>query len=570
MAFILLSSCASFLNVDNAKAESVEDYDNAYLADYDYSMGNEYNNYTGIISADFSYSSVFSKPLDPAQAADYPILMARRSNMDFVRANNEYFLYFFDNTDTLKLFRSSDFNYARTIDSSSFQNKVEITPNITFDYSSYREPVTAYFNNTLYLFITHISSGDILLYKSDFEGNLDFAANCISVPLGYDYIYPVNTMFIDNTYYLFINVIYNDAITANDLQEIRVIESENLTEWNLNSTFIIDETLLTAAISEEPYYIDYIKNNDKDYIYISHADRIYPHYNAITGMSHTLFEVNNTPLNTSNYVPIYYENSTINHSYKYIPIGDNLYRVHYDFASERGIIGHVRGRNHLTADYSIAHKFYWNGLVESTSVNYSKANFADSFRIQYSLSYSMPDFNQTITQNTFYIRITLFDLNYKESGNSTFLKYDLYIVNQQTVTTITTNMLFSTTLVYPYDNLYGLYNGPDDAFRYCQGSIGYIGTKGYMSCQTGFLTSEFASFDAEFIVNPSDATLFSIIVEAPLDQKIGAITLIVGVVMTIGSFLSSARNEKIIIAGAYLIIMGIFFLTGLSFLGLAL
>lgn len=572
ITFVLVSTLLGMIgNNQNVKAST--EYDYSYLRDYDYSMGNEYNNYTYMNSTDFDYNTThYLTVFDPAQTSDNTVSLTRRFIGDIVRVNNTYYKFFFDNTDTIKLFKAEDFNYIRTIDNPTYQDRVEITLNQTLNYASYRNPTTFYYNNSLYLFVNEVSSGDIISFKSDFEGNILETNLCYENIAGYDSIRPVNIISINDTFYMFILAIDDNAGFLNDEQIGKLLYSNNLTCWEIDDNFTIDDTFLGVS-NNWVYYIDYIKDNQGDYIYISYGNRIIPQFPEIDYMHHIIYNVNNTPLNTSNYQPIYYDNNTDYYCHNYIPIGNNIYRISYNFDTSSVTIRHIRGENKLPIDYTIKHKIYYNGLLESTSINNDVENLFDYVKI--SGNTYMPNFNETITRYSMYFELTLFDKNYEQYGNDTMLSYNILDINKQNTIQSTLIVMFKPDFVNIYDNLYGYYKSNDDYFRYCDGSLIYIGNKGYHGCSINIPIDNDEtndSIEVTLYVNPQDLgdILISQLMASPIEEKIGYIALIVGSIMGVAPLLSSRIDRKYSWIGFYLFLTGVFLLTGLGLLGLLL
>lgn len=561
MALIALMFMASWLtiSVDN-EVSATETYDYEPLTKAYYDMGNEYNNYTYMSSVDFKYDYSFMKPFEPEQTGDSPTNIARVVTGDFARINNVYYKFIFDNTDTIKLFKSVDFNSFRSIDNTVGQTKVEVELTETLDYASYRMPLTFAYNNTLRLIITDFGTGNIVMYNVSLDGEiLSYEITILETYSSYNYLYPQSVVYLNETFYLFYS-----ALDGN--QDGRYAYGDSLTNLTVNSTWIIDSSITGTYVNI--HNMKYYKDNNGEYFYISSSNKNINNMGTTSLFSHIILKMDDKFSNTSAFNAIYWDNDTSYYSYTYIPIGNNLYRTHYNMDVSQYLIWHYRGENKVCYDTNAFYKFYYNGLMESGNITTCEINSYDYFHINRASIY-MDNFNDTITGATFYLQLVNLDLTYKTYSNSTLLVYKMYICDIYAISNIVLETNFISDMINTYDNLYGIAKSDDGYTRFCTGADLYQGIRLVKKCSITYIeASTYPSIKATFLVNPQDLgdIITAIIIETPLETKIGAISMIIGAIMA----LAPNVERKFRGYGALIFLTGVFLLTGMGLLGLIL
>lgn len=569
IAVLLVLVGSVLLSVSSNAIAEEEEYDYSYLTEYDYSMGNEYINYTHMNSVNFSFDETFSKPLDPNQQGDFPASLVRPFAGDFVRYKNQYYKFFFDSTDTIKLFKAHDINSYRAIDitSSNYQDKVEVQLNETFAYANYNYPITFMNNETLYLIMNEVSSGNLVMFNVSTNGTVLSGKNTLLTPYsGYTSLYPQSVVFLNETFYLFINA-YDSS--GQGKQDGRYVYGDSLTNLSVNDTWIIDGT--TTGGNEQIHHIKYYSDKNAEYLYVSYSDKHFVNMASATTFDHIVFRLDDKYTNTSAFVPVHWENDTTIYSYTYVPVGFSLYRMRWHINTDTVGLEHFRERpNKFFNNFDVKTKVYWNGIMEYSSEYNENDDYLDFVITQF----STPNYEYMFPVLCFYIEIEHIDYNYRTSNNETMFTFNMFI-NNQFAQGDTKTLLFAFESGYMdiFDDNYIFVNSNQDYFWYASDSVMSFGIGRYPVFSLSIANiGTLESYQLTGYHNPQDLTqvILAGLVQSPIEEKIGYIALIVGAVLGGMPFLTTKIDKKYSWYGFYLFLIGVFLLSGLGILGLML
>lgn len=561
----------SILLIPANEVEASEEYDYSYLEEYDYTMGNEYINRTIFNSVDFIYDTNYSKPYDPAQITDTPVQITRPVSGRFIRINNTYYKYMFDNTDSIKLFHSPDIYSLTAFDHITYQNKVETILSTSMSYSMFRNPVTFYENGTLYNIVHSVSNNNVRMYKGFTNGDIVDNWQIVDIFDSWNKIYPVDLIKINDTYYL-MAIAYEDKSGPgiNDIQHGLLFESNNLTGFSLVPNWTINLTGFTFDNSKI-HNFQMIENNNLIYMYISYSNYTLSDLSSMDEMHHIIFNTNKSLTNISSYLPIYWENSTNIYSYNWIPIGNNIVRIQWIFSGSPMLeIRHLRGENRFPIDYNGHVKFYWNGLLEYNNMDLLSENLFDYVFFNDNNLYFFSG-NESFPKGTYYVELNYINLEHKLNSNTTLLDFNLYIKDVHPVANkLNFGLFFNVNFINIDKDFYSFYRSNDDYFKYCSSNPVAIGVMAFSSCKSVLVENfNYPSVNAKVVKTAEASDIFlSAILGMSSTEKMGWILSLAGVITTFGAVLK--WNLKYAYLGAMFIFGGLFLITGISLIGLLL
>lgn len=567
---VYLLTAVMFIGFITNETEASEIYDYSNLTGYDYNMGNEYNNMTKFASTAFDFNATFEVFFAPVSALDVPIPSTRIINGDYVRIANYYYKFIFDDADNIILFKGADIHNIRTINSVLYGDKVEIPLSQSLPYSIYRYPTTFYFNDTLYLFVTEFSTGNILRFNVSLDGTTHPGQMCFEVLETFDKMYVSDIIYKNDTFKMFVLAFQDAPGFINDKQEAYILNSLNLSCWQLDLNFTIDESYL-GYVDGRINSINYYEDTNKSYIYLSYGTRGIPQISELSSMNHIIYDIHNNINDTINYTAIHYENSTNAFSYTYTPIGDNIIRNHWDFTASVYYTWHKRGNNTVCADYNAHYKMYYIGIIESNNMCNCTVNMYDYISLS-DTNLNMPNFKESFTLANYYFQLNFLDIDFSNTEENTIFDMNLYLEDFSPVADrINFMIIYKEDYVYTYqsENIYTFYRSNNNYFK-----IGTTVSRAfdvtYRQVSALVLTqiSLYPSINVEVVQAP-DATgdfLFEFFFGSSIMDKLGWLATLAGVASTVGAL--ALRDVRLGYIAFVLIAGGIFMLTGLGIFGI--
>lgn len=539
--------------VINANAGDIDiNYDFEYFKYYDYKGGNEYNNITYFNTIEYNYNYTW-------EIAAYTAEMNNMVRGDFIReSNNNYSKYYFDNSGNLKFFSADDIIWFKETDKTYIDR--ETSPLVTNTF--YTNPVTFYWNNSYYLFLGNETSQGISHFRLNYNQEIIEWNNDIDIYDDWDKLYPTHIYYIDNMFYLFY-LAFEDAPGSNpDIQNGYLANSTDLINWNKIENFEVNNTTIFCedkSIWDIQLYKDYNDDAGNYTIYISFSDEPFPNKQHIGMGGHRYYTTNNFT-NSTSLIYIGCENSTSNLTYNYIPIGDNVYRVHFDFNINKYVIMFYRGNNPLYYDNNAYIKMYFKGFIEYANLDNSTIDLHDYFLIYNQAQLPVFDNEYSIPGHSFYMRINTFESNFKNPYSELIIDVDLYIKASSQEPAYTLYIYFQPNYVYPYDTIYSFVYSKD-YLRYFAKGAATIGTITYQRTNW-FLTGRDNrnSYDIEINYDPENVPLVQLLLTTSWLDYIPYIAMLSGVFVAI-----SDRYRKY---GIILFIIGIGGLLGSGILGI--